>query len=312
MELLLDVVLLAFGFALLLKGADIFVDGASDIARRLRISELIISLTLVAVATSLPETGVSIIAAFSGEEAVSISNIVGSVIFNVCIAFGAMILFMSYKPRQKIISRDSVAMVLAYLLLFIAMVTAGGITPLWGAVFLVAYLIYLYYLYRDVKEQRKSSKKTKETAGSIAKDVAFLLIGFIAIYVGSKISVDSAINIAFALGVSEWAIGATLLAVGTSLPEFAVSLGALRKGKLTMSLGNVIGSNIFDILVALGLSSFAGTLLISFEAIAVDISILLLTGVLVTLMAAYHEKMGRREGFILIMVYVIYLIYLLS
>ncbi|MCD6522374.1 MAG: calcium/sodium antiporter [Candidatus Diapherotrites archaeon] len=307
MELLLNVLILGISFVALFKGADVFVDAAANIARHLGISELLISLTLVAVATSLPETGVSVIASFSGETAVSASNIVGSVIFNICVAFGIMILFLSFKANKKVIDRDCVAMLVSYLLLFTA-VLFGGINWMWGIIFIVAYGVYLYYLYKDVKQDYEHSKNK----GSIIRDLVFLVIGAVVIYLGSKYAVASAVYLARVIGVSEWAIGATVLAVGTSLPEFAVSIGALRKGKLMISLGNVIGSNVFDILVALGLSAIVNPILISFNDIIFDIWFMLISGAAVTLFAIHNRSMHTREGIFFVLLYVGYIIHLLG
>ena len=306
MDIIIELFILAFGMGLLVKGADTFLESSSKIARHFGISDLIISLTLVSFATSLPEFGVTIMSALDGIPSISLSNIVGSGIANICLIIGIPAVFVGVKIHDKIINRDAVAMIVSYILLVLD-IAVGGINLFFGLAFLLAYCVYLYYLYQHNKHSKVKMKKTNK----LWKQFILLLLSVAAVYLGSRLSVNSAVSIAHAVGISEWVIGATILAIGTSLPELAVVTQSILKKKVIMGIGTAIGSNIFNILVILGLASIASPLNIPLSKIWVDMAILLLSAVLVTWFMTTGHKITRREGFFLIMLYMGYLAYLL-
>ena len=315
MEPLLILGGLIVGFGLLIKGADFFIDASSSIARNLGVSELIIALTLVSVGTSLPELGISSLAVLSGYPMISISNIIGSNIFNLCVALG-IVAFLTpvFVENVRVINRDCLVLLTATL----AMVTAFAFNIFFwpvGLIALASYLIYLRFLYKHAKEERpvleRGEIKMKVTATDYIKDFGIVAIGIIAIYIGAQIALTAGTGLAELLSVPEWIIGAALFAFGTSIPELTVSLVALKKGKLDISVGNAIGSNIFNITVVLGVASLITPLVVNFWAIAVDLIIVMFSAACITYISMLKFRIHRKTGIVLMSSYAIYIAYLL-
>lgn len=306
LEISTNLFILAISMVALLKGADLFLDSSIKIARHFGISELIISLTLVSLATSLPELGVSAIAAFMGKSSVSVSNIIGSGIVNICVIIGLPALFVTTQVHKKVIERDCKALILSYILLVVAFVN-GSTNALIGLGFLLTYLVYLYYLYNHNKEE----KTAKVDGDHMGKQVLLIAIAILAVYLGAQFSVDAAVNLAQLAGLSEWFIGATILAVGTSLPEVTVAFQAVRKKKVVMGVGTAIGSNIFNILVIIGGVSIFKPLTLPIRGILFDLVVLLFSAVLLTKLMSNGHNIGRSDGYRLLALYSIYLLYLI-
>ncbi|MCD4739992.1 calcium/sodium antiporter [archaeon] len=303
---LANLIILAIGMIILIKGADTFLEGSIKIARHFGISELIISLTLISFATSLPEMGVSLIAAFMGNYSVTVSNIIGSGIVNICVIIGLPAIFIITKIDKDIIDRDCLALIATYMALVIAFV-AGGTNIFIGLTFLAGYCVYLYYLYHH----NKAAGVKKARHANIWKQFAVICIGIVLVYAGSRFSVDAAVNLSRIVGLSEWFIGATILAMGTSLPEISIAFQAMRKKKIMMSIGTAIGSNVFNVLVILGLVSLTTPLQVNLWENWFDLIVLLASAILLTKLMLKENKVGRRDGCILFALYLIYLIYLL-
>lgn len=309
MEILFQICLMAVGFALLIKGADLFVDGASGIASRLGIPQLVIGLTIVAMGTSAPEAAVSISAALKGNAEITIGNIVGSNILNILIILGITSVIISVKVAASTVKYELPFMIAITAVLLLFGYTGGNITFFEGILLWVLFILYLTYLFIMAKKNKEEADDKKEEK-PLWKLIIFILLGLFMIVFGSNISVDGASAIAKAVGISERFIGLTVVALGTSLPELVTSIAAARKGKADIAIGNVVGSNIFNILFVVGTTSlitpvvFASNFIID-TAIAIAAGILLLVGVL------RKKELGRVTGIIMLVCYVAYFIYLI-
>lgn len=307
----MEYLLLILGFVLLIKGADIFVGGASNIAKYFRIPSIIIGLTLVAFGTSAPEAAVSITAALNNNADIAISNIVGSNIFNLLCVLGITSLFTDVVADKEVISKDyRLSVFCAILLLMLILVNfVFGHSLVLGRLSGIVLLIVLgFYLYNMIKNAKVESSENKEKTKFNAMDVILVIVGLAMVVFGGDLTVDNATLIAKAWGMSERFIGLTIVAIGTSLPELCTSLVALFKGENDIAVGNVIGSNIFNILFILGATSFISPLNIGIESV-IDLMILIV-GCIGVLFMFNDLKIKRHEGISMLMFYATYCIYI--
>lgn len=255
LQLLFQILLLAAGFALLIKGADRFVDGSSSIASRFGIPQLVIGLTIVAMGTSSPEAAVSITAAFSGNADITVGNIVGSNILNILIILGLSAAIVPIAVAKSTIKYEMPFMILVTALLLVLGLD-GTVGFVDGIIFIVCFALYLTYLFIMAKKDMDNNS-SEENAKQIAlpKAIIFVIIGLAMIILGSNITVDAASKIAEMFGMDERFIGLTVVALGTSLPELFTSVSAARKGNADIAIGNIVGSNIFNILFICGISA---------------------------------------------------------
>lgn len=308
----MEYLLLILGFVLLIKGADMFVGGASNIAKYFKIPSIIIGLTLVAFGTSAPEAAVSITAAINKSADIAISNIVGSNIFNLLCVLGITSLFTDVKADKEVICKDYKLSIFCVLLLLVLILVnfIFGHSLVLGRVGGIILLIVLgFYLYNMIKNAKidKEENNVIQTKFNV-KDVIFVIIGLAMVVFGGDLTVDNATLIAKAWGMSERFIGLTIVAIGTSLPELCTSLVALYKGENDIAVGNVIGSNIFNILFILGATSFISPLNIGIESI-IDLMILIV-GCIGVLFMFDDLKIKKHEGISMLMFYVTYCIYI--
>ena len=252
MAILIQILLLALGFTMLIKGADWFVDGASGIATKFGIPQLVIGLTIVAMGTSAPEAAVSISAAIGGSADITIGNIVGSNILNIFIILGISAVITTLAVASSTIKYETPFMILITILLLVLGLdkTIGLID---GIILIIAFIAYLTYLFIMAKNNKEEQPEAKQMA--IWKAILLTIIGLALIIIGSNVTVDAATAIAKAFGVSERFIGLTIVALGTSLPELFTSVSAARKHNADIAIGNIVGSNVFNILFVVGLSS---------------------------------------------------------
>lgn len=312
-------VLLVLGFALLIKGADFFVDGASNIARLLRVSPMLIGLTIVAFGTSAPEAMVSIIAALDGRGDVALGNVVGSNIFNITLVVGIAAFLYPLKVQTETIKKEIPFTLISSIVLLVLMsdvalqgLAANSITRSDGLIFLLFFSIFMYYVIEIALKNRKQEAEDVETPENLkwGKNIAFSVLGLIAIILGGQLVVENATEIAFTLGMSETLVGLTIVAIGTSLPELATSITAALKKESEIALGNIVGSNIFNILFVLGASSVITPL--SFDGkVFIDIYILIVLTVVLLLFSRTGFRIGKREGILLVLFYVAYLTYII-
>ncbi len=299
-------ILLVVGMALLMKGADFFVDGSASVARKLKVPSVIIGLTIVALGTSLPEASVSITAGLMGSNEIAISNIVGSNIFNTLVVVGTSACIAPFIMDKEILSRDLIINILVSIILSI-FVLNGMLNRYEGILFLVGLALYIYTLVRAAQKNRVEEEEQEIL--STTKCILYIVVGVACIIFGGDITVDSAKKIAAMLGMSDTLIGLTVVSIGTSLPELVTSVVAAKKGESGLSLGNAIGSNIMNILFILGASSSLHPISATTQNIT-DAFILIGVALFIFVMSKRSDKMTCQRGILMIGIYVIYTIYI--
>lgn len=309
--------LLVIGFVGLVKGADFFVEGASNVAKRLHIPSLIIGLTIVAMGTSLPETAVSISASLSGTNSLAISNVSGSNIFNLMVVVGLCAIMQTIAVDKDTIKRDIPLSLLAAVLMMVFAYTGNTLGRTEGLVLLLIFAGYIILMIKSALKARRgrldSEEPTVEVSQSVLLSVLCIVGGAAAIAIGGDWVVDASTTLALKLGMTETLVGLTIVAVGTSLPELVTSIVAARKNEVEMALGNAIGSNIFNILMVVG---FAG--LISPISLAqtitnnlIDITVIMVFTIAVWLMVFKDKKLTRSKGILMVLAYVAYMAYII-
>jgi len=304
----MDYLLLVIGFVLLIKGADMFVDGSSALARLLKIPSVIIGLTIVAMGTSAPEAAVSITAGMAGNNAIAISNVLGSNVFNSLVVVGTCGAMAAFKTSKDILKRDLPVNIVISVLL-VVLIMDGLLSRGDGLLLLAGMVIFIASMIRAAMKERTADEEESEKMSPM-KCLIFIIIGIAAIIAGGQLVVNSASNIALALGLSQTFVGLTIVAIGTSLPELVTSIVATRKGESGLALGNAVGSNIFNILFILGASSAIHP--IAVEAVSI-IDALILVGIalMIYIFAKTKEEVSRPEGFVMVAAYIAYTAYLL-
>ena len=316
MNSILMYVWLLVGFFLLIKGADLFVDGTSSIAKLLKVPSIIIGLTIVAMGTSAPEMAVSVGAAIKGQNDIVISNVLGSNIFNLLVVAGGCAVIKSLPVSIDLRKRDfPFSIGIAALLLFFCLnsLIIGGkgftINRTEGIILFAGLMAYLGFLvYSAVKGRTGLPGDEEIKTMSPLKSVFYTALGIAGIVVGGDLVVDSASDIAAAFGLSQTIIGLTILAVGTSLPELVTSLVATRKGENDLAMGNVIGSNIFNILGVLGLSAAVSPVKVSGFSV-IDLSLFIGFCLIIYLVTFFRNKIERLPGILMVLTYLGYMTY---
>ena len=308
-ELVIQVVLLLVGFLFLIKGADIFVEGASSVAGYLKIPTLIVGLTIVAFGTSMPEASVSIVSSLSGSNAIAVSNVIGSNLFNILVIIGLCATLKNLPLDKVVVKRDIPILVLVSALLVAFIVTDWILGSVEGAILLCLIVIYVAYLVYDARKDKKSQEVEKPSI-SVLRSIIYIVVGLIGIILGGNFVVDGASYIALAFGMSETLVGLTIVAIGTSLPELITSLTALKKGETGIVIGNVIGSNIFNILFVLGASSAISAMTLS-PTLLIDLILLLVTAVICLIFAYTDTKFDKKEGLIFLAIFIAYMAFII-
>lgn len=320
--IIIPVLYLIVGFVLLVKGADFFVEGASTIAKRMHIPTIVIGLTIVAFGTSAPELAVSLSAAIKGSNDIAIGNVVGSNIFNLLVVIGVSAMISPLTVKRSMIKKDYPLSIFAAVLLGVLCLdsvlfheketTLGRMD---GIILLVCFVFFMYITVREGLRGRKDAKKEHEDevenmSFPIGKSIVLLVVGLAGIVFGGDLSVEGAKEIARAFGLSEALIGLTIVAIGTSLPELVTSIVAAKKGESDIALGNVVGSNLFNIFFILGCSATILPMHVSGTYIY-DIGLLIIVSVLAFIPIAKSKKVGRVMGGVMTLAYVAYTVYLI-
>ncbi|UCG70576.1 MAG: calcium/sodium antiporter [Thermoplasmata archaeon] len=346
MELWLSILIFIIGLAILIRGSDFFVGSAAFMARHFGVSELIIGLTLVSMGTSLPELGASVYASATNKGGIAVGNVVGSNIANIALVLGICLLLQRIKVRKKMLKRDGIFM-LGVSLLFTLFIF-GGVVRWEGLVLIVIFAVYLFYLYKENKDERESealrkvieesierdrriggeiakliiekkdedekkaelevTKEEKQKNPGLAKEISKLIIGCLGVIVGAWLMVEMAVNISESMGISQTVIGSTLVAFGTSVPELAVSVVAILKRYEQISIGNIIGSNIFNILLVIGAAALVNDLIVDNMLIFTNIPIMLLVAALLLIFMAARPRLLRWQGGVFVAIYVLFII----
>ncbi len=308
-EILWSVFLLVVGFVLLIKGADFFVEGSSAVAKMLKVPSIIIGLTIVAMGTSLPECAVSITASMTNNNALAVSNAIGSNIFNLMVVCGFCALFNPLAVEKSTLLKEFPFSVICAILLLVGGYLGMELGRADGLILLAVFVCFLVWMVRSAMKARANASDEEYEALPVWKCIVFIVGGIIAIKFGGDFVVDGASTIAAKVGLSQNLIGLTIVACGTSLPELVTSVVAARKNELDMALGNVIGSNIFNILFVLGIASTISPIAFITENI-IDIVILTAMSLLVWIFGWTKKRLDKPEGIIMLLMYAAYLVYI--
>lgn len=304
--IILELFLLALGFSMLVKGADWFVDGTSGMARKLGIPQLVVGLTIVAMGTSTPEAAVSITAALKNNAGIAIGNVIGSNILNILIILGVTAVITTVAIQKSTLYVE-IPYMLVVTIVLILMGLDGKVSRIEGILLWGMFLIYLAYLYYLAKKGKEEKEKVEE---SIWKLIVSAILGGVIVVWGSDITVDAATKIAQILGMSERFIGLTIVALGTSLPELVTSVTAARKGNADIAIGNIVGSNIFNILFVIGTAALIIPVPFT-TGFLMDGVVAIMAGVLLWIAVFWKMELRRSWGIVMLAAYAAYFVYLL-
>lgn len=304
-SIIIQVVLLLVGFVFLIKGSDFFVDGASSIASILKIPTIIVGLTIVAFGTSAPEAAVSVTSALTGSNAMAVSNVIGSNMFNLLMVIGLSALIGELLMEKSTLNEDLPFLVGITILFAVFIFIGWNISRIEGIILLIILAGYIIHLIRSAKKT-EDANKVEEAKLSLPKSIIFIIVGIAGIVLGGDLVVNSASDIAIAFGMSEILVGLTIVAIGTSLPELVTSLTALKKGENQLVIGNVIGSNIFNILFVLGASSAISGIPLN-SSMLIDVVFMVAVTILCFIFGKTQDKFDRKEGAILVACFVLYM-----
>lgn len=317
----LQAIILIIGFLLLIKGADVFVDGASSTARNLKISRLVIGLTIIAFGTSAPEFAVSFKAMMNGSGDMVLGNVIGSNIINILLIVGVSSLFCKLRVKSNTIRKELPITILMSLLVIVLFVDhlfdpaqENMISHSDGFVILLFFMVFIYYLFSIIRKKTENDDPNNledNPKYPFLKSIIFTLLGLIGVIAGSHFVVESASSIAEFLGVSDRIIALTIIALGTSLPELVTSVVAAKKGEQDLLIGNIIGSNIFNIGIVLGLpvAIFGGISGIGFSY--VDLILFLVSALMLFVAASNDRIISKKEGIIMIFTFIMYYAYVM-
>lgn len=313
MEIALQVLLLVVGFALLIKGADWLVDGASSVAANFKVSKLLIGLTIVAFGTGAPELAVSFSSLINGSTDILVGNVIGSNIINVLLLIGVAAVIKPIRVKKDTVSKELPLLLListALIVLILDVNLAEAVTNTFSRadaiICLLFFGIFLYYLISLARKNKKEAKKIEKPKYKLGKSFLLVIVGLVGVVAGSQLVVNSASFIAAVMGISERIISLTIVALGTSLPELVTTVAAARRGESDLLVGNIVGSNIFNmcIVLALPVALAGGIQPNSFEVI--DLVVFIFSSVLICMLARRDHKISRANGLLMLAVFLMY------
>ena len=310
--MILDIILLVVGFVVLIKGADMFVDGASAIADNFKVPKIFIGLTIVAFGTSAPEFAISVKSIISNNHDIVLGNVIGSNILNILLILGVSALFKPLIVKSNTIKKE-IPIMLLFTCVFSVLLTDSLFNPTTtnaftrsdGVVLLLFFLVFIYYLIAiTINREKGLVEEVKKM--KMSKAIIFTVLGISMIVLGSEFAVNSASNIAEAIGISKRMISLTIIALGTSLPELVTSVTATKKGECDIAIGNIVGSCIFNIgiVMALPVAIFGGINQINFNNL--DITVMLFSVILLFLFSINDKKITRKEGILFLLFFLAY------
>ena len=313
MEIILQLLLLAIGFVLLIKGADFLVDGASSVASNFKVSKLLVGLTIVAFGTGAPELAVSFSSLINGSTDILVGNVIGSNIINVLLLIGIAAVIHPIKVNKDTVSKElplllliSTALITLLLDVNLAEAVVNTFSRADAIICLLFFCIFLYYLFSLARKNKSEAKKVDKPKYKLGKSFILTILGLIGIVAGSQLVVNSASTIATAVGISERIISLTIIALGTSLPELVTTIIAAKKKESDLLVGNIVGSNIFNICVVLALPvAFAGGITPNNFQI-IDLTMLIISSILLCVLARRHHTISRFDGILMLAIFLLY------
>lgn len=318
MEIALQILLLVIGFVCLIKGADYLVDGASSVASNFKVSKLLIGLTIIAFGTGAPELAVSFSSLINGNTDILLGNVIGSNIINVLLLIGIAAVIRPVKVKKDTVSKELPLLLListALIVLFLDVNLTEAVSNVFSRsdaiICLLLFGIFLYYLISLARKNKKEAKEVEKPKWKLGKSFLFVLIGLVGIVLGSELVVNSASTIATAIGISERIVSLTIVALGTSLPELVTTVTAARKGESDLLVGNIVGSNIFNICIVLALPvAISGSISpTNFEFL--DLIMLIASSAIICLIARRGHNITRLEGILMLTIFILYYGYII-
>ena len=322
-----EILLLVIGILLLIKGSDFFVDAGSEIGNTVKINELLLGVTIVSFGTSLPEFIVALTSAQSGSTEIALGNILGTNLFNTCVILAIIAVAKPIRFTKETVRKDMYMSVLTSFILMILMadkiIDGDSINILSrtdGLVLVALFAVFIYYtlysltdLWKERKNKNEELKLKLKDIDSLTKNILLMILGIVMVFAGANASVDAVEKIAVILGISETFIAILVVAIGTSLPEIFTSIAALKKGKQDIAVGNLIGSNMFNILFVLGTAVTISPIKLQMDSLVIDAFTFFLVTIILVLHAKGGKKyeMGKGEGFCLLAIYVVYTLYVI-
>ncbi len=301
--MLLDLLLLIVGFILLIKGADIFVDGSSSVATNFKVSKMLIGLTIVAFGTSAPEFAVSVKSLLSGNGDIVLGNVIGSNILNILLILGVASLVHTLKVKDNTVKKE-IPITILFSLVFTVLLTRSD-----GIILILFFSIFIYYLFTIMKNKTDDDDDAKKM--SLFKSFIYVIVGILGIVFGSNFVVDSASSIASILGVSERMIGLTIVALGTSLPELVTSVVATKRGEYDIAIGNVVGSNIFNIGMVIGLPTALLGGIGSVTVNYIDLVVMIVAAIMLFAFSYKKHTLTKKAGIAFLILFVVYYSYVI-
>ncbi len=311
---MLNVLYVVIGILLLVKGADCFVDGSSSVALHFKISTLIIGLTIVSFGTGLPELAVSFQSMYEGAGDLTLGNVIGSNIANILLILGVCAVIHPITVEKTTVRREMPLLLVATTVLFIIAskhylvpTLNPDLTRVDGAILILFFIVFIYFLYLMLKDSRDSIFKKKSIQEySMGASIVYVIVGVLGIIVGSNFVVEGATRIARTFNISERIIGLTIIALGTCLPELVTSINAVKKGNYGLVIGNIVGSNIFNIAGVLGLSLAIFGSIVGFHITVLDLVTFVISSVLLYYFSLNNYKLDRTEGYMFIFLFILY------
>jgi len=318
MEIALQIIILVIGFIFLIKGADWLVSGASSVASNFKVSKLLIGLTIVAFGTGAPELAVSFSSLFNGSTDILLGNVIGSNIINILLLIGIAAVIRPFKVQKDTVSKELPLLLListALIVLVLDTTLSGALENIFSRsdaiICLLLFCIFLYYLFAMARKNKNELKKVEKPKYKLGKSFLLVIIGLVGVVAGSQLVVSSASFIASAIGISERVIALSVVALGTSLPELVTTITAARRGESDLLVGNIVGSNIFNICIVLALPiAISGSISPSnFEII--DLVMLMVSAAIICLIARRNHDVNRIEGVLMLAIFTIYYGYII-
>ena len=310
--MILAIIGVIIGFVLLVKGADFFVEGSGSVAKKFNIPVFIIGMTIVAMGTSAPECAVSISASLRGINGMAISNVIGSNIFNLLVVCGVCALFQPLVIKKETLKKEFPFSVLVAVIIGVMGLAGMMVGHMDGIILVVIFALFLYWMVRSAKKSMQAGEDVEAEEIKdlpIWKCLVFIGGGLVAIVIGGQMVVNCSETIARGFGLSETLIGLTICSIGTSLPELVTSVVAAKKNQAGMALGNVIGSNIFNILLVLGVAAAISPVAFAWDNM-IDIAVLIVISVITLIFAWTSKELNRKEGIIMLILYAAYMVYI--
>lgn len=306
-----NIIFIIAGFLLLIKGADLFVDGISSTADNLKIPKIIISLTIVAFGTSAPELAISIQGMINNSGSVVLANVIGSTVVNTMLIIGVAALIRQIKVKNETIKKQLPLHLITIIIFAITFLIGNGLSRFDGIILLFTFTAFLIYIFKFIKKHNSIFEKREKPRWKTSTSIIYAIIGLIGIFIGSDLAVDNCTDLAYKIGISEKLITMIILVIGTSAPELALAITSAKKKEFEIILGNIIGTNIFNIGFVLGLPITIFGAVSSIDFGLIDMVLMILSGVIVYTFAKDDKIISKKEGIIMLAVFIEYYLYVI-